>query len=761
MLVLEDSMRKLTVLRAGCLLLVIFSFLSLTPIQVQAAVLPIDAISRPLQIMDKADIEKIAALQNPVQYDILSDISPDGKTVFVVVSKGTRYTLELLDVQTGKRAILGRDILNNEPYSEIRWQDSRTLVYLTYSYRTGYVMVKLDSLTLRATFQPLPDVSGSGDYAYSLSTTGKNLLFYRVPSYDKPLEPGANFEEVFSLRTARNFEQPRRNTNPWLARPLSQVAEEEAPVSTRKVTFYVYNVQDGSTTPVTDVPYSATAPVVAWAQNESKMALSWTEFPESQISSYIEGALSNFNMQDVLGKLAPEKNPYLKGIKLKLFNLYNLDEKAVSISAADGGNDFIGNISWSTDGKTLLAKMYTPGKYAGRENPVYLFPERTYLRFYSEKGEQLNTFVSDEIDSPENMTARFVAPDEVIISVPRGMDYRLYYYNRATGIFRPFQMPPGSSLNFVASETTRQLIFVYSSYTQHPEIFRLNWDGSSLSALTYDNTPLGRITKVRADEVSFTLANGQVRNGYLLQPADAAFPPKNVPIVVWQEGGPGVPMLNLWAANVENPYHLLPNFGFAVLIVPLSGRAGYGPAFYKALTEGDNYGRIDIDEMAEIVGQTIARGWTSQKGVGITGCSYGGIFSALSIIRHPNLYAAANPQCTGVDWFFEWQFGSRSVLAVHLLGKSPLDDPERYLETSALYNARNIRSATLLIHGTNDFLLVNTVSSFHDRIQANGTAVNIYAFLREGHGLSYPNSQLSAAQLQILWFKEYLKTSQT
>ena len=104
---------------------------------------------------------------------------------------------------------------------------------------------------------------------------------------------------------------------------------------------------------------------------------------------------------------------------------------------------------------------------------------------------------------------------------------------------------------------------------QHAAFLR----GMNVGGRRIANEELRQFSKTRQDPVTFQLANKQTRAGVLIQPADAPFPPRDARIVVWQEGGPGVPMINTWAANVENPYALLPNLGVAVLVVPLSGRS--------------------------------------------------------------------------------------------------------------------------------------------------------------------------------------------
>lgn len=53
-------------------------------------------------------------------------------------------------------------------------------------------------------------------------------------------------------------------------------------------------------------------------------------------------------------------------------------------------------------------------------------------------------------------------------------------------------------------------------------------------------------------------------------------------------------------------------------------------------------GRL-VDALAEIATQLVERGWASPRGLGLSGCSYGGFLSAHSAVRHPGLWAATNP----------------------------------------------------------------------------------------------------------------------
>lgn len=146
---------------------------------------------------------------------------------------------------------------------------------------------------------------------------------------------------------------------------------------------------------------------------------------------------------------------------------------------------------------------------------------------------------------------------------------------------------------------------------------------------------------------------------------------------------------------------------------------------------------------------------TDGKKVGISGCSLGGYFASQSIVRHPDLYAAANTQCSVLEWIVDFQY-LEAPLAAFLEGGAPQDRGAEYLRDSPLYNAERIRTPTLIFHGTEDFNDIGLIQSFHDQIAANGTPVRMLTFVGEGHGLKAPESQFVAGEALLLWFRQYL-----
>ena len=281
-------------------------------------------------------------------------------------------------------------------------------------------------------------------------------------------------------------------------------------------------------------------------------------------------------------------------------------------------------------------------------------------------------------------------------------------------------------------------------------------DGSSPpEQLTDINAEVAAVNQVQVNPVSFETRNG-VRQGFLIQPAGAPFPPVQSPIVFWQQGGPGYSMVNEFAIEVEMPFNLLPNFGISVLSVPLAGREGFGPEFYRLQADGANFGQVDIIEGVDIASQLVGQGWTTYEQLGVTGCSYGGYYTAQAITRFPDVFAAANPQCSLLDALTEWQLGYSSLLS-YLTGLTPMEAPEVYQYISPLYGADRIETPTLIFHGSGDFLQIDMARNFHDVIEANDVPVTLYEFEGVGHSIFDLGLQRTAAQLQIDFFRTYLQ----
>jgi dipeptidyl aminopeptidase/acylaminoacyl peptidase len=734
------------------------------------------------------EVETIRRLQAPPALTLtLSPISPDDQVALALVGE----ELGFLNIQDTTFAPLSLTAF--ESYfplalfglGSFHWRDERTLISVGLIATPASVnepafgVIAIDRQS--GALSGVPMILAPNDFPIDISPDGSRALIVTDESQQEALPETQQVQigwpqpagQLIPKRLPAALQQradalvarmailgaPLTVLDALAARAALQVNETLFRIS-------VDEVATGARTPLREVPPGFLLGSLAWSPDGAKIAISFLGLLDAEASSrsFFDGALISEQIyKDATGQLPPEQNPLIRDNTVELFDLNGAPTRilrAIEASTKQGeARPLLFGITWSPDSKLLLTLALHPSQLAGRQHPIYTpqFNQRMSYRLLSPELAELRRIESPEFSALQAASVSFVGPDELIVAGLVGSNVHPYYVNLATGEFRNLADRAGVYVNIAAtSQRDRQLVFIHSSYAEPPELYRMRWDGSGLTRLSWGNAELAAQASIRQDPVSFRLASGATRVGTLIQPAGASFPPQNARLVVWQEGGPGVGMFNFWLSNVENPYTLLPSFGFALLVVPAAGRPGYGPADYKLLYDGGNYGQRDVDELAEIVQQAIRRGWTSRGQVGITGCSYGGYFAWQSIIRHPDLYAAANPQCALVDVFIEWSRGF-PALTPYTQGRTPFEAPAEYVRDSPIYNAARVKAAVLSFHGDGDFLPITLNENLHQQLVALGVPARFVKFAGAGHGLRLEEYQRYAAQEQIAWFREHLR----
>lgn len=768
-------------------LLVLLLLAGLTPAHAQQSrannnILNVNASDAPDDLLSPEEVERIQRLQNEAITVVpFSPVSPDDQVVFVISDEQIGF----LNIQDGSSRALSTEAFGNFAplpllgVTTFSWLDERTLGALGLNFEArviedAFVKLLIDRETLRVRAEPVRLPANTA--LVSVAPNLDHFVLVQLPPEEEEEGPGTFTvsvpiaHAVPSFRWLQRIPLPpamqrrvnlARATQAFASIKLMQEQQEDEDIeaTVRTLDLLLFNRVSGQVRYMTTLPETAANLGEAWSRDSSRLAISFYSLVTSSDERPIyDGALLSEEIyRDATGNLPPASNPLLQNN-----NTYVVDfgSGATQILRPSGTvPPILGAADWSPDNRTLMVKAWHPARLRGRTYPIYTpqFTERISYRFYDSALNEVGRLENDLFASGvySQAIARFVSPDEIIFQTQKGTDRLPFYYNRVSGELRAIPDRPGSYFNVFATNRTRQIVFMHTSFTEPPDIYRLGWDGKALARLTWLNEELRLFANLRQDPVSFTLRNGQRRVGVLIQPADAPFPPRNRPIVVWQEGGPGVRMNSFWLANVENPYTLLPGMGIALLVTPLAGRPGYTPATFNALADGANFGQIDIDEQAEIVRQMIQRGWTSRGKIGITGCSYGGYFTLQSLVRHPDLYTAANPQCALVDMITEWTRGYAALMP-YLEGLPPYNNPAEYRRDSPAYNAGAINAAVLTFHGTQDFLPIVQNENLHLQLVNRGLPARMLRFLGEGHGLAEPANQLYAAQEQVSWFREHL-----
>ncbi|MDM7860303.1 prolyl oligopeptidase family serine peptidase [Alteromonas sp. ASW11-36] len=177
----------------------------------------------------------------------------------------------------------------------------------------------------------------------------------------------------------------------------------------------------------------------------------------------------------------------------------------------------------------------------------------------------------------------------------------------------------------------------------------------------------------------------------------------SVPLIIMPHGGPiGVYDTQYLTGDVEWLVHN----GYAVLRVNYRGSGGYGRDFEQQGMQ--QWGRaIEDDINAAVQNAFSSYAALDQDRVCLFGGSYGGYSAVMGVLREPDTYKCAVSFAGVMD--LPLLFNTSSVQNNELLTeklKEIIGDPSVQMEElksySPVYNAQNIQTPIMLIHGTKD-----------------------------------------------------------
>ncbi len=258
----------------------------------------------------------------------------------------------------------------------------------------------------------------------------------------------------------------------------------------------------------------------------------------------------------------------------------------------------------------------------------------------------------------------------------------------------------------------------------------------------------------RAEVVRWPAAGGVSIEGLLIYPLEYR-PSDRFPLVVDLHGGP--PMAHsrtyLGALSRAADALLLAARGFAVLRPNPRGSSGYGRDFRFA-----NYGEwgdLDYADVMAGVDALIERGLADPQRLCIAGWSYGGYLAAMAIAQTGRFRAA----CVGAGLTDLISYNGTSDVPDFVpdyLGAEFWDDLERYRQRSPLFQARAIRTPTLILHGERDERVpVGQGRELYHALRRLGAPVELVIYPREGHSIEEPRHLLDRARRVADWLTRW------
>jgi dipeptidyl-peptidase-4 len=197
------------------------------------------------------------------------------------------------------------------------------------------------------------------------------------------------------------------------------------------------------------------------------------------------------------------------------------------------------------------------------------------------------------------------------------------------------------------SPNDKYIVDVYQRHDLPPAAQLLDATGRVVAQVaSSDTTRLDQLGFKRVEQFSYKAADGQTTlYGEIAFPSNFD-PAKKYPVLVPVYGGPtafgNIPTETFGVPNLTAEY------GFLIVNVMYRGVPGTGKRGEDALYL--KLGQTEMDDMAAGVKALWERPYVDKDRVGIYGTSYGGYTSAMEVMRHPEVFAAASASSPVTDW---------------------------------------------------------------------------------------------------------------
>ena len=356
--------------------------------------------------------------------------------------------------------------------------------------------------------------------------------------------------------------------------------------------------------------------------------------------------------------------------------------------------------------------------------------------------------IGDAVWSPDSKSLVVTAPDGTTNALYRlsldGRAQRIDVGNVVPGV--PLSTTGGADAPSLANALARDgtLAFVGTSTAQPLELFAHSPSGAT-TRVTGFNDELSQFTWASAERVTFPTTTGVRGDGVLYLPPGFS-PAHRYPLVVFIHGGPGDPTLlefDFWA-------QVMAARGWLVLRPNYRGSPNLGLTYQRAILYDPEEGP-GKDIMAALHGVR-ARGIVDDARIAVCGWSYGGIMTAWLVAKY-HIWNSAVSGASVNDWITDYGTADDSLGDRDLFHGSPFTGTgaAEWRRASAISYARDVTTPVLVLSDVGDNRDPFATSSMYWRaLRDNGKDATLRVWPISGH---FPEDPVRIADIYHYWIE--------
>ena len=302
----------------------------------------------------------------------------------------------------------------------------------------------------------------------------------------------------------------------------------------------------------------------------------------------------------------------------------------------------------------------------------------------------------------------------------------------------------GTNVSFDLSRDGRTLAFVRTTMGTPPTLFAAAADGTGARKIeTFNDELVAQWDLGEVKEMIYQGWGGEPVQMWVIYPPNFD-PKKKWPLLQVLHGGPHLASKDEFRLGWN--FHLFASRGTVVAAVNFHGSRGWGQAFADSIT--GQHGTKEFEDVEKATDYLIATGYIDPERLAAAGSSYGGYMVAW-MNGHTDRYKAYVCQAGGYDWVSHMMASDEVRFRKWGVGAFPWEDPQKVLEQSPHWYAKNFKTPTLVIQGEQDYRSVATGSlEYYNTLRMLGVPARLLYFPDEGHVVRKP-------QNLRLWYKEF------
>lgn len=174
---------------------------------------------------------------------------------------------------------------------------------------------------------------------------------------------------------------------------------------------------------------------------------------------------------------------------------------------------------------------------------------------------------------------------------------------------------------------------------------------------------------------------------------------KKYPVVVYLYNGPHSQLVtNSWLGGADNWYHYMAGKGYIVFTLDGRGTDNRGKKFSQAIHR--QLGAVEMEDQLTGVNFLKGKRFVDADRMGVFGWSFGGFMTSSLMTRYAGTFKVGVAGGPVIDWrYYEIMYGERYM-------DTPQENPEGYKENNVLNHIGKLKDHLLVIHGTDDNVVV-------------------------------------------------------